>query len=224
MRGMSDEPRRNLPILNAPAVEPPELFGAFTAAYERMRIAGGLQFAASVNVRAMAELLLAKGIITEEEMRAAQQEASEEEERRFREAGMSVQLAAYDISKYDLPAEEYPGIDCEARIPQCKAACCTMRWVLTEEDVLERAVQWDLEIPYTNRLGADGWCVHCDPETKGCGVYHQRPLVCRTYDCRGDSRIWSDFEAREINPNLFDEDGRVRRPMGTDMPTPDRRG
>jgi hypothetical protein len=43
-------------------------------------------------------------------------------------------------------------------------------------------------------------------------VYANRPTICRTYDCRNDARIWADFDAYEINPDLFDDQGRVRHP------------
>lgn len=44
------------------------------------------------------------------------------------------------------------------------------------------------------RQGDDGYCVHCDPATRGCAIHARRPHVCRQYDCRGDRRVWLDFE------------------------------
>ena len=52
---------------------------------------------------------------------------------------------------------------------------------------------------------AEGRCVHLDGETHRCGVYAQRPIPCRAYDCRRDARVWIDFENRIPNPA-------VRRP------------
>jgi Fe-S-cluster containining protein len=101
------------------------------------------------------------------------------------------------VDKYTIPKEEYPDIDCEARIPLCKGKCCSMHFHLSKQDLDERVVEWDFMRPYLIRQRkTDGYCVHNDPETRGCGVYHQRPAVCRTYDCREDNRVWIDFEKR----------------------------
>jgi hypothetical protein len=35
-------------------------------------------------------------------------------------------------------------------------------------------------------------------------VYDQRPVTCRGYDCRGDERIWLDFDRMQINPSILD--------------------
>jgi Fe-S-cluster containining protein len=98
------------------------------------------------------------------------------------------------LDKYALPG---PDIDCAARIPLCRGRCCTLHFPLSHQDLDERVVKWDYLRPYIIRQReADGYCVHNDPETKGCTVYHHRPAVCRTYDCREDKRIWVDFEKR----------------------------
>jgi Fe-S-cluster containining protein len=47
---------------------------------------------------------------------------------------------------------------------------------------------------------SDGQCSHLDRKTHGCTIYQQRPAACRGFDCRGDSRIWLDFEKRIIAP------------------------
>ena len=43
-----------------------------------------------------------------------------------------------------------------------------------------------------------------DRATHRCGVYEQRPIPCRGYDCREDGRIWLDFERRVVNPAIHD--------------------
>lgn len=187
----------------APPVETPALFDAFQAAYERMRTSGKLVFGASVNVHALAELLISKGIITREEMDLSREAVEDDVQNAYVEAGLGVKFAADAGDKYDRPADELPEIDCADRIPLCKAACCTFRWALSEQDVVEGIVQWDLTNPYVNRVAADGYCVHCDSASKACGIYQNRPTICRTYDCRKDPRIWQDFEARAINPDLY---------------------
>jgi Fe-S-cluster containining protein len=53
--------------------------------------------------------------------------------------------------------------------------------------------------PYLIRHEADGYCVHNDRSTGGCGVYADRPTPCRAYSCAGDERIWTDFDAMQLN-------------------------
>ena len=89
-----------------------------------------------------------------------------------------------------------PEIDCAALIPICRARCCLMDVHLTREEVAAANVRWDPATPFMVRQGADGYCVHSDPASRGCGVYTCRPAVCRAYDCRDDKRIWVDFEKR----------------------------
>jgi hypothetical protein len=52
------------------------------------------------------------------------------------------------------------------------------------------------------RQGPDGYCHHLERPTQRCGIYDNRPFVCRSYDCRQDQRIWLDFDQRVINPEL----------------------
>jgi Fe-S-cluster containining protein len=116
-------------------------------------------------------------------------------------AGMGVQIAD-EPDKYALPTADVVQIDCESRYELCRAACCKLRFALTEQDIHEGVVRWELSAPYLNRQRGDGMCVHANPETHRCDIYAQRPGVCRRYDCRQDKRIWLDFEARQINPEL----------------------
>jgi hypothetical protein len=39
-----------------------------------------------------------------------------------------------------------------------------------------------------------------------CTVYDARPIPCRGFDCRGDRRIWLDFDGRVPNPAVTDPD------------------
>ncbi|MDQ3974327.1 MAG: hypothetical protein M3276_08330, partial [Actinomycetota bacterium] len=127
----------------APPVDTPALFEAFQAAYERMRTAGKLLFGASVNVHALAELLLSKGVITPQELDDGRQAAVDDVQNAYVEAGLGVKLAVGADDKYACSAEDLPDIDCAERIPLCRAACCTFRWALSEQDVVEGIVQWD---------------------------------------------------------------------------------
>jgi Fe-S-cluster containining protein len=160
-------------------------------------------FDTSAQLGALAGALQARGLLSEEEV--AEQREREEKRLRvlFEEQGVGVQIDLRPLDKYDLPPEAYPVIDCETRYELCHAACCALRFALSPQDLEEGVVRWDLGEPYRNRIGPDAHCVHIDRTTYRCTVYAQRPVVCRTYDCRQDKRIWLDFEERIINPKLY---------------------
>ena len=90
-------------------------------------------------------------------------------------------------------------VDCAARMHICKAVCCSLRFPLSPSEIETGAVKWDLGHPYLIRHSDQGYCVHNDRETGACGVYEQRPHVCRTYSCAKDERIWSDFDNMVLN-------------------------
>lgn len=94
----------------------------------------------------------------------------------------------------DKRSQVAPVIDCEARLPICKARCCKLEVVLSVEDLDERILRWEYRRPYHLGKRSDGYCVH--HAEGGCGVYADRPAQCRLYDCRNDRRIWLDFDAR----------------------------
>jgi Fe-S-cluster containining protein len=112
---------------------------------------------------------------------------------------------AIRVDKPDAVGIQGPPIDCEARLHLCKAVCCRLRFPLTVEEVESGLMKWDLGRPYFNRHGEDGYCVKCDSETRACGIYEDRPTPCREYSCRGDERIWKDFDAMVINQEWIDE-------------------
>jgi Fe-S-cluster containining protein len=86
---------------------------------------------------------------------------------------------------------------CEELIPICHARCCKLTFFLSTVDLDEGVIRWDYGQPYLIRQRtSDGYCVHNDPESRGCTVHPFRPRVCRVYDCRNDSRIWTDYEKR----------------------------
>lgn len=182
-------------------------------------------FDTSAQLGAIAGALHARGLLGEDEVA----ELRQREERRlralFEEQGVGVQIDLRPIDKYDLPADAYPAIDCETRYELCHAACCALRWALSPQDLEEGIVRWDLGEPYRNRIGPDHHCVHIDRSSYRCSIYEHRPVVCRTYDCRKDKRIWLDFEERVINPNLYTvgPDGRgsfhFPRPTGEEPAT-----
>ena len=99
--------------------------------------------------------------------------------------------------KYQLTG---PDIDCPSLLHLCKARCCTYRVELTEQDLEEGGVKWELQRPYLLRHDADRYCTHLDRGTGGCQVYERRPATCREYDCRADRRVWLDWEKRVPAP------------------------
>lgn len=104
----------------------------------------------------------------------------------------TVRLAMFR-DKYAVPSAD---IDCAARIPLCGARCCTFDVTLSAQDVAERSLPFAVDQPYMlPREPATGRCV-CMDGGGACTVYVQRPGACRAYDCRGDARVWIDFDAR----------------------------
>jgi hypothetical protein len=116
-----------------------------------------------------------------------------------------------------IPAD---AIDCEARIPYCKAVCCRLRFPLTVNEIESGPVKWDLGRPYFNRQAPNGYC-HCfDDDAHGCTVYEERPAPCRQYSCAGDDRIWKDFDGMVINQEWIDAHlGAGRSPIEIFMET-----
>jgi Fe-S-cluster containining protein len=101
--------------------------------------------------------------------------------------------------KPDEPDEPDVPVDCAARLPICKAACCSLRFPLSPSEVEQGTAKWDIGHPYLIRHTSEGFCVHNDRATGGCKIYDQRPGVCRRYSCAGDTRIWKDFDNMVLN-------------------------
>lgn len=136
------------------------------------------------------DLLIKKGALSSDEVAAAIEQTGEDMRDAGRHASLDV-IVREDSSAAAVSADE---IDCAARIPYCKAACCKLRWPLTLEEVESGPVEWDLGRPFLNRHAAHGYCHRLDADSHGCNVYEQRPKPCRQYSCVEDERIWLDFE------------------------------
>ena len=141
-------------------------------------------------VQALADVLVEKGILKQEELEEPLQKAREEVAQvlmpRVRLADMGDKYAEGQSVE----------IDCFARLPLCHARCCTFKFFLTKQDLDEGVARWDYGNPYWIKQKADGYCVHSDPQTRGCTIHGKRPHICRQYDCRNDKRVWIDFEKR----------------------------
>ena len=103
-----------------------------------------------------------------------------------------VRLRQY-VDKYAMSGND---IDCAARIHLCLARCCALSFELTTQDLDEGRIQWEVTDPYLIRHEEDGYCTHLDRENGQCREHAHRPATCRGFDCRGDARIWIDFDAR----------------------------
>ena len=141
-------------------------------------------------VQALADVLVEKGILKDEELEEPLERAREEVAQvlmpRVRLADMGDKYAEGQSVE----------IDCFARLPLCHARCCTFKFFLTKQDLDEGVARWDYGNPYWIKQTADGYCVHSDPQTRGCTIHGKRPHICRQYDCRNDKRVWIDFEKR----------------------------
>jgi Fe-S-cluster containining protein len=109
-----------------------------------------------------------------------------------REVPHKVRLRVY-VDKFPIKG---PDIDCASLIHLCRARCCALSVELTQQDLDEGKLVWDVERPYFLRMAQDGYCTHLDRGSGGCCVYAIRPATCRGFDCRGDKSIWSDFDKR----------------------------
>jgi Fe-S-cluster containining protein len=147
------------------------------------------------------ELLAEKGIISIEEVDERKKVVADRLADKFREAGMGVVRSDPEGDKYGF--EGGATIDCENRVGLCRAACCRLDFALSRQDVEEGVVAWEFSRPYMIKRASDGYCTHLEREDGcRCGVYEQRPVPCRAYDCRKDERIWADFDARIPSPEL----------------------
>ena len=149
---------------------------------------------------ALMELLIERGIISVEELDERKRKLGEVLLEKFNSKGMGVVVLKDEADKYT-----YQGgviIDCENRRHLCRSACCRLRFALSVQDLEEGKLRWDLGHPYMIRHSEDGYCHHLKRENGHCGIYENRPLTCRSYDCRNDTRIWEDFEKRIPSPKL----------------------
>jgi Putative zinc- or iron-chelating domain len=151
-------------------------------------------------VYGLIDLLIEKGALSPDEVAAAIEQTGRDMQQAGRQATLEV-IVRDDGSAPTVSADE---IDCAARIPYCKAACCKLRWPMTLEEAESGPVKWDLGRPFFNRHGAHGYCHQFDVESQGCNVYEQRPQPCRQYSCIDDARIWLDFENMVPNTEWID--------------------
>lgn len=148
-------------------------------------------------VQALADVLVAKGILTHEELEAPIENARKE----------IAQIMMPRVRLMDM-GDKYSDstsvdIDCASLIHLCRGRCCSFKFFLSKQDLDEGVARWDYGNPYWIKQARDGYCVHSDVQTRACAIHAKRPHVCRQFDCRKDKRIWIDFERRIPSPMQF---------------------
>lgn len=146
------------------------------------------------------ELLIEKGLLSETELNERKREVGKRLMEQLKDIGMGVMQHQSQTDKYTL--ENSVQIDCENRVHLCRAACCRLRFALSQQDLEEAIVKWNLAHPYLIARGSEGYCHHLEQGSCQCTVYQHRPLPCRAYDCRDDKRIWADFEQKNCQPRV----------------------
>jgi Fe-S-cluster containining protein len=151
-------------------------------------------------VYALVELLAEKGLLDISELEARKKAVAARLLDAFLQKGMGVAMQEGEQDKYAFGGSV--DIDCDSRVHLCKASCCRMSFALSEQDVQEGVIKWDMGRPYLIAQDSEGYCRHLDRDSYHCMVREWRPLPCRGYDCRNDQRIWLDFDQKIINPEL----------------------
>lgn len=195
-----------------PSVRRHEVAGGLLYCHSRLNANTSKLLESASFLYALVELLTEKGVVGLEELEDKKREVAERLLESFLDKGMGVAMQEDERDKYTF--DETVEIDCENRVHLCKAACCRMSFALSQQDVEEGVVKWDLGRPYLIAQDADGYCRHLDRKASCCTIRDQRPLPCRGYDCRKDKRVWTDFEQMIINPDLdrlFDQAETERR-------------
>lgn len=150
----------------------------------------------SAFVHGLIDVLLAKGVVTEDEIQSAVANVQQQMDSQGELSGPGTLVR---LEKPSEVAKQTIEVDCEARLHICKAVCCKLNFALTIGEIESGVVKWDLGRPYCIRHEENGYCTHQIQNAGGCGIYANRPGVCRNYSCAKDDRIWKDFDRMELN-------------------------
>lgn len=88
-------------------------------------------------------------------------------------------------------------IDPNVHCGECEAVCCRLTVVLMPEDrVPGWLVREDERGLRTLAKSDDGWCIAVDRDDFRCGIYADRPTICRKFamgspSCRHEREQWS---------------------------------
>jgi Fe-S-cluster containining protein len=114
-------------------------------------------------------------------------------------SGISWPTIAIRVDDHDVDDQPDIVVDCDARMHVCQAVCCKLKFPLSVTEVDEGHVKWDIGHPYIIRHESSGLCTHNDAKSGHCGIYADRPGICRRYSCANDVRIWKDFDNMVLN-------------------------
>ena len=151
---------------------------------------------AQMFLHGLLELLLDKGIVSENELHTSVDQIRREMTERGELHGPGI------LIRVEKPLDERRPdsiVNCKERMHICHAVCCKLDFALSIPEVESGTVKWDLGRPYFIRHESSGHCAHINQVTGGCGIYEDRPSVCRGYSCANDERIWKNFEKMELN-------------------------
>jgi Fe-S-cluster containining protein len=140
------------------------------------------------------DILLSRQIVTEEEIMESTSKIRKELIDRGQFIGPGTAVRIEDTGEMT-PDNT---IDCSERQHICKSVCCRLDFALSVKEVESGKIKWDMGRPYFIRHENTGYCTH-NSNSLQCDIYADRPAVCRKYYCAGDSRIWKDFEKKELN-------------------------
>ncbi len=135
-------------------------------------------------------------IIDAEELQSIVARVREE----IKEKGEAIHAGiALRIDNAEVTNDNFVPVNCDERIPICKAICCKLNFALSGPEIDSGKIKWDLGRPYFIRHEKNGFCTHMDEHKKCCSVYNDRPKVCSGYSCAKDTRIWKDFDNMVLN-------------------------
>lgn len=90
-------------------------------------------------------------------------------------------------------------VACARHRERCGTVCCSFSFALTKEEVRRGIVRHDPERPFYILRGTDGHCAHLDRGSMHCGIWKDRPLRCRRYDCAGDRLVWPEGKREDAD-------------------------
>lgn len=100
-----------------------------------------------------------------------------------------------------------PAVSCSA----CDAVCCRLTvLVMPEDDVPRHLVERDPHGLEVMARDEEGWCVAMDHQHMRCGIYEQRPGICRKFAmggayCRAERETYREQVARGIPLTVVDD-------------------
>jgi len=100
-------------------------------------------------------------------------------------------------------------IDPEISCSRCDAVCCRLTvLVMPEDDVPRHLVDRTAQGLAVMARDEEGWCVAIDHQHMRCGIYEQRPGICRKFAmggayCRDEREAYREQLARGIPLTLM---------------------